>query len=128
MIKPWQVKFVVGTAALFGLYLGGFIGGHLYFRHAATLPFAAGLLLGAACAAAGACAAVLASRRAIGPAADYASIASLLIFWTPTAALLYVIERLPGSESSAMFLSAFGNLAMWLAGVAALWAEEPPEG
>lgn len=126
-MERWLVKYVAAACAVFGLYLGGWLGVVLYAKivpfFSSFLMFLAGLAIGLG----GAWLAVEGCRRAIGPNARHASASSIFLYWAPVLLFLWLSQLALGWALKWLIPPAISNLALWGAAAVAVWVEEPDE-
>ncbi|MBI5629548.1 MAG: hypothetical protein HY921_01550 [Elusimicrobia bacterium] len=124
MTRAPRAKFILSACALLGFYLGGLAGAFASARAGVESPV---LLLAwlSAFALGGLALAFLLGRSLLGESARHASLASVLIFLVPAAAGLFMVQRILEALLRWRLPAFIENLALWLAALAAIWADEP---
>jgi hypothetical protein len=118
------VKLLVPSAGLFALYLGGLVGVFLTTRSTTPPSWFTTMLAVAVVSTLCAFGAMTAVDTAIGRNADHVDILKTL-YYLCAAAFAVMLERLVGERLGWALPQALENLAIWGAGVASIWEEEP---
>jgi hypothetical protein len=119
------VKLFVPSAGVFALYLGGLLGIFLVSSRSSQPPsWLAQLFWAALLGLGGAFVAMLCADSAIGKEADHVDLLKTL-WYMGVAAFAVLIERLIGERLGWALPQFLENLAIWGAGIASIWEEEP---
>ncbi|MBI3553953.1 MAG: hypothetical protein HY077_15770 [Elusimicrobia bacterium] len=124
-IQRWQVKFIVPSAGLLGIYAGAFVGMALLSGRAEHPSAFRMLLVEAALGLIGGTAAMIGTDAMIGPAARHVDWLKVPRYWIAAALCLYAADWLIEKTTSWAVPPFVSNLVLWSAGVLAVWRNEP---
>lgn len=122
-VERGHVKLLLPAVGVLAGYAGAFLGAWAVFLVTTRVWLTAPLLW--MCFVAAGLAAMVPVDSALGEKASHADLIQVPVYWTGAAVVLLALHWLAGAAYSAVVPAFFDNLALWGAGVVAIWLDEP---